>query len=75
MKKLLLGLVFMLSGAIIIAGALIAGGSWAGGLGAGGRLFEIFESSEALGFTLIGALLFFIGLMVSISEVLNKTNE
>lgn len=75
MKKLLIGLVLMLSGAIIVAGALIAGGTWVGGSAAGGYLYDIFESSTIAGFTFIGAIIFLIGLVLSITEANNKDIE
>jgi hypothetical protein len=71
-KKLYLGLVLILTRAMITAGALIGGGAVMGGRNAYGYFSDIFDSYQASPFVTIGMLLSIIGLAMSITETYNQ---
>jgi hypothetical protein len=71
-KKLYLGLVLILTGAMITAGALIGGGAVMGGRNAYGYFSDIFDSYQASLFVTIGMLLFIVGSVMSITEAYKK---
>jgi hypothetical protein len=72
MKKLYLGLVLMLTGAMITAGALIGGGAVMGGKNVNSPYYDIMDSYNASLYAAFGMLLFVIGLVMSIIEAYKK---
>ncbi|MDO9630035.1 MAG: hypothetical protein Q7I99_09065 [Acholeplasmataceae bacterium] len=68
MKKLFFGFALMISGTIIIAGALIAGGTWA----ADRIHYDILDSAVSNGFVIVGSIIFLIGLVASGIETYKK---
>jgi|GEM_PF-3336140 len=69
MKKLYLGLVLMVTSAIIIAGALIGGGAAAAGKSVAiGYSSDIIDSQGASFFIFIGVCLYLIGLLITAYE-------
>ncbi len=74
MKKLAFGLTMMLSGAIIMAGAMIGGGLEIGGLNAGsGTWYTISDSASTRFFITLGLLVFIVGLIVAVIALFQRS--
>ena len=62
----------MITGAMIVAGALIGGGAVMSGMNVNSPYYDIYDSYQASLFVTIGMFLFIVGLVISIIEAFKK---
>lgn len=73
MKKFWFGLTLIVSGSLFIMGALIGGGLVASGVNASGSVrWDIMDSDIASTFVFIGIIIFVIGFVLSLKEMMHE---